>query len=478
MKHFIILISVFFLSSCISLRHNLGRTASKFCFEAAENKIDDKIKNTYKSKILPADFTDERMRGYTDQELDGILDMLGHFKELNYIVWREKTLTEKSRRMLDNNSRTTPDWYANNIQKAYLSKGLIEQAYILQNKYHTSELSELPEQVIIEKSSGKQGWRIFDISDDGKAAIIKDSRLWTGKHIVLSVSWGCEFADAAIETILQNKELKSLFLEFGTILGTTFNLKEQVSWKKQTGMKRVYTRYSDNEIKVLSKLDSPGFYFIQDGAVKHEFDGVFLDEENLGLSKRIKEGIKKFENDNKIDKTDDKINIESTETTNLRNSPFILTYSDFLYKARDWQVLQMINNTILVKGCIISESVSGIAENNSKKEKNKILNDMDFCIKKTEDTSENTRLYNLLKDVRPGHKIEFARSIVTRDGHIISAYAGGIQKDLGRKKAMEIAERLTGTKPEYNTACAVSTDGNGRKTIKPVPRRGWFCAVE
>ena len=78
----------------------------------------------------------------------------------------------------------------------------------------------------------------------------------------------------------------------------------------------------------------------------------------------------------------------------------------------------------------------------------------------------------LLKGVSPSHKIEFARSIITKDGHIISAYLGGIEKDLGKAKAKEIASKLAGQEPQFGTVCEISENAEtGEKTIKAASKK-------
>ncbi len=102
-----------------------------------------------------------------------------------------------------------------------------------------------------------------------------------------------------------------------------------------------------------------------------------------------------------------------------------------------------------------------------------------FCVPDKEHFPKKLSLYLLLKGVSPSHKIEFARSIITKDGHIISAYLGGIEKDLGKAKAKEIASKLAGQEPQFGTVCEISENAEtGEKTIKAASKKGYFCLAE
>ncbi|MBO4556832.1 MAG: hypothetical protein J5706_08735, partial [Elusimicrobiales bacterium] len=378
---------------------------------------------------------------------------------------------------------------AANLQNDYISKGMIENAFALQNKYHNIALPELPDKIIIEKSSGNIGWRVYDIEDKGKTVILKNSIFDKGSHIIMSVSWGCEFAEMAMEVIITNPWLKDVFMRYGSILGKSLNIKSQWDWKQQLGINKVYSRYKDNEIKSLQTLDSPHFFFMQDGEVVYDFSGVFQDEENLGLTKRFKEGLNLLEEAANSGKNQvlnlpniSKENSDVEKKNIKRKSPFFVAYCDFFNKARDWQVLKFLNKMfVLPNNCVAPASVAGIGQNHTTKEMGKIISDIRFCKKnkKEQNLEEAISMFKLLKNVSPSHKVEFAQSIITKDGHIISAYIEGIEKDLGKAKAKKIAAKLAGQEPQFDTVCEISENAEtGEKTIKTASKKGYFCLAE
>ena len=160
-------------------------------------------------------------------------------------------------------------------------------------------------------------------------------------------------------------------------------------------------------------------------------------------------------------------------------SPFALNYESLFKEPGDMYVLNFINGVIVVKGCIHYQSYRAMCWNKSKEDCDNIKKSIRFCVPDKNNSLKPFSIRKLLKGVSPKHKIEFARSIITKDGHIISAYLGGIEKDLGKAKANEIAKKLAGQEPQYDMACEITENAKtGTKTINAVIKKGYFCLAE
>ena len=297
----------------------------------------------------------------------------------------------------------------------------------------------------------------------------------------MSISWNCSFADVAIEAIMTTPELKKIFLEFGSIIGTEFDIKAQQTWKNQLNLDKIYCRFSKEEIKQIATESSPHFFFLKDGKVFYEFSGVFTDEPAIGLLSRFHKGMEavssETENIKPAEKNDNAKKTHSKKTLEKRVSPFFLNYSYFLNRAWDMHTLLFINRINIVNGCVRTTSISALAQNIPPNEFEQNLDDLLFCPKK--DSKINYSVAKILQGVSPAHKIEFARSIITKDGHIISAYIEGIEKDLGKAKAKKIAAKLAGQEPQFDTVCEISENQDtGAKTISPVSKKGYFCVID
>ena len=472
-----------FLCSCSLFSYNAGKIAYKFNLDYAENRIDNA--SIYENKFKDSDFIKDNLKKYSDEQIDYLLDTLSFFSSDKSLEWTEKVLAEKSLREKQSNTPRPYEWYAENLQRDYLRKGKLEKAFELQAKYPELSLSKLPERVITEKSAGNVGWRIYDIAEDGSTVILKDSQLAKGKHIVMYVSWGCEFADMAIEAIMTNPELRQAFIEKGVVIGNYLDIKEHQAWKKELGLKNVYSKYSADEIAPLASKDSPTFLFMSDGKVKYEFDSVFPNEESMGLLTRFRNGLKALSEDDKDSELKTQEISKQAQSAPIkrdkRKSPFFVEYSDYLRLAMDFKVLQFLNKIIISSNCVYSTSLAAIAETNKIADLGRVNNDIEFCPGKTgkPDKTKTFKMFDILKDVSSAHKIEFARSIITKDGHIISAYIEGIEKDLGKAKAKKIAAKLAGQEPQYGTVCEISENAEtGEKTIKAASKKGYFCLAE
>lgn len=90
-------------------------------------------------------------------------------------------------------------------------------------------------------------------------------------------------------------------------------------------------------------------------------------------------------------------------------------------------------------------------------------------------TDGNFTMAVLLEGISPERKTEFARSIITKNGHIISAYIGGLEQETGTVKVRQTAFSIAGRKPLYDTVCRISD--NADKTV-PIAEKGYFCVPD
>ncbi|MBO4556182.1 MAG: hypothetical protein J5706_05420, partial [Elusimicrobiales bacterium] len=418
---------------------------------------------------------------YSDEQIDYLLDIVNTFKNPNALHWYESLFYEKERRIKnDVIKKTSIDWYALILNDLYIDNSMVEKAYAFQAEYPYIDFPKLPDRLVYSKKMGKKGWRVFDLSKDGREATVVSSGFDKGKHIVMSISWDCSFADAAIEAIMTTPKLKKIFLEFGSIVGTKFDIKSQKIWKNQLNMDRIYCRFSKGEIPQIATDLSPHFFFLKDGKVIYEFSSVFSDEPSMGLLSRFDKGMKLISEEtdnNKIFYKNRKENAFSKSTSENRLSPFFVIYKNLLDRAWDMHTLLFINRVNIVNGCIRTTSISALAQNVPTSEFERNLDNILFCQK-----NNDKHLFSLaktLEGVSVPHKIEFARSIITKDGHIISAYLGGIEKDLGKAKAKEIAAKLAGHEPQFDTVCEIAENKDtGAKTLSPVSKKGYFCVID
>lgn len=471
-----------FFTSCVFTSRNAGQIASRALLAEAENL--EEISETYSDAFKNDDFSEKKISKLTDEELDYAWTVVASIKKEYTIPWLENIFKEIEKRLNPANINIFQDkvsWFVS----IYTQFGMWEKAYSLQAKYKQFGIKISPEKLIYGTDAGIEGWRVLTYSQEEKTAEVKYSGLNRGDHLVLFISEGCGFSKMAIESIVKNDKLKKIIAEYGTVITDSFNYQWAEELKRNLKIDRIYSSYSEKEIKGIAGKGSPHMLFLHNGSIVFETGGV--DPENTAeiLLKDFNEGLEALinaKNNNEV--TEDRfingnIIFESRESKDKNTTPLFVDYADYLSKPWDMYVLGYIDTVVVLKGCLRFQSFLAMCWNKSEEDCDNIRNKFRFCVPDKNNSAKPFSIRKLLKGVLPAHKIEFARSIITKDGHIISAYMGGIKKDLGEKKAKEIAQKLAGQSPQFDTACEITENaGTGTKTINAVSKKGYFCLAE
>lgn len=499
---FPVLILLYACSAFNRPERNAGQIAAAALIEDSETEAEVFFRRTapsggykefyerYADTFRDEDFSPEKLSKYTDEELFYLDSAISKLKSVNSIFWLENLFHELEKRSAEKPEYLHKlDSWASWIHLRFMSKGMWDKAYSFKADYPDFDYHSMPERISYGSGMGKKGWRVLEMSADGKTAEVKYSGLDKGKDIVMLVSEGCHYSLDAIKAIETYAELKNAVSKYGTVIADNASYAWQKELGKKLGVKKVYMTYSEDEINSISAEGYPEILFLYNGKNVHRISGVDTRKPDLGFTKEFQEGLAALEKAEKEDKANaDKIRKvisadvkkESQETSPIAElkSPVILNYSGLLKKSLDINVFDFVNNMAVHSGCLISARAA-FCSFISTAECKTIHKQFDYCISDKEHFPKNLSMYLLLKGVSPKHKIEFARSIITKDGHIISAYLGGIEKDLGKAKAKEIASRLAGQEPQFDTVCEIAENAEtGEKTIKAASKKGYFCLAE
>ena len=497
-KHCILIVfAAFALCSCNA--NKSAQISERFAFDSAQN-VDFSSREKfadYAKNLENGDFTKGNLHKCSERDIDYMLDMLSYAKKPEHLELFEKTLEEKASRLPDIDRIS---WYLHILQKSYMDAGLPQKAYALREKYSKAHSISLPEK-LEDLSGGRKGWLAYAIKDGGNTLAIVDTGLDKGEHIVVTGYWGIG-AFGSFGEISQSVWLRRVFFELGTIVADGFSRQWQQLLLEVFPMERIYSRFSHDDMAVLDRPESPTFYFLKDGNIVYSFTGIKKGDETGYLGQHFRKGLVALYGENGADrfsgiekkplpqlKMPEEKDIPQEEFERLAHpkAPFYLDYGKVLERAQPWQALKFINRAEIYKGCLAAGNFSGIAQQYSPEDYDRIAREMDFCkplLGYQAGSRENAKMADLLQGVSPESRIEFARSIITKDGHIISAYLGGIEKDLGKAKAKEIAaeiaKTLAGDNIQYGFSCEIeeSPGGDSPKQLARTEKEGHFCTAE
>jgi len=441
----------------------------------------------YAANLKKRDFTKRRLHKYPDKDIDYMLDMLSYAKKAEHLALFEKTLEEKTARLAD---KASISWYLRILQKRYMNAGMPQKAYELREKYKDVYSIPLPEKYE-DQSGGKKGWRAYALKNRGKILAITDTGLERGEHIVVTGYWGS--ALDSLWEISQSVWLRRVFWELGTVVADGFSMQWQQAWLDSFPIDRIYSVFSYEDMTALDKAESPAFYFLKDGKTVYSFTGIKKGIETSYMGLHFRHGLKALygkdgaERFSGIEKKpvpqlrmpeERDIPQKEFELLSYPKAPYYLDYGKVMEKAQPWQILKFINRTEIYNGCLAAGNFSGMAQHYAPYEYRKIIRGMDFCMPRRgyeAGTDGNFTMAELLEGISPERKTEFARSIITKNGHIISAYIGGLEQEAGTEKTKQIVFSLTGRKPLYDTVCRISD--NADKTV-PIAEKGYFCVPD
>lgn len=490
-KHcFLIVFAAFALCSCNA--NKSAQIAERFAFDSAQN-VDfssrEKFAN-YAENLKKGDFT--KLHKCSESDIDYILDMLSYAKKPEHLELFEKTLEEKASRLSDIDRIS---WYLHILQQSYMDAGLPQKAYALREKYSKAHSISLPEK-LEDLSDGRKGWRAYAIKDSGNTLAIVDTGLDKGEHIVVTGYWGIG-AFESVGEISQSVWLRRVFFELGTIVADGFSRQWQQLWLEVFPMERIYSRFSHDDMAVLDRPESPTFYFLKDGNIAYSFTGIKNGDETGYLGQHFRKGLVALYGENGAGrfsgiekkplpqlKMPEEKDIPQEEFERLAHpkAPFYLDYGKVLERAQPWQALKFINRAEIYKGCLAAGNFSGIAQQYSPEDYDRIAREMDFCkpmLGVGPEAYANLKMTEILENLSPEGRIEFAKSIKTRNGHVISAYIGGLEQVAGTEKARQFAEILSGKKPQYDSTCEITENPEtGEKIVKSVDKKGYFCLAE
>ena len=469
--------------------------AEKFAFDSANDpEFSSREKfPEYAAKLKKNGFSRQALHRYSESGIDYMLDLLAYSKNPEHLDFYEKTLEEKSLRLSE---KSSVSWHLRNIQKAYMNAGMPQKAYDLREKYKKEYSISLPEK-IEDLSGGKKGWRAYSLKDGGKTLAIIDTGLDKGEHIVATGYWG-DGAFNSVADISESVWLRRVFFALGTVVADGFSRQWQQLWLETFPIDRIYSKFSYDEMPIFDRPESPAFYFLKDGKIVYSFAGIEKGNETSYMGSHFREGLKALygeagaERFSGIEKSplpqlkmpeERAIPQEEFEKTAYPETPFYLDYGKILEMSQPWQTLKFINRAEIYKGCLAAGNYSGIAQHYLPEKYQRTAIEMDFCkplLGYQKGSRENAKMADILQGVSPEHRIEFAKSIITKDGHIISAYIGGIEQDLGKEKAAGIAKTLAGDNVQYGVSCEIeeTPGGDSPKQLTRTEKEGHFCFAE
>lgn len=129
---------------------------------------------------------------------------------------------------------------------------------------------------IVEPAFGRrEGPAVFTVSPDGKTLTYKRVDL-TGPMIVSSVSPGCHFSNDAVKLLLEDPKLSKVFKERSiNIESAAYSLEaDDLAAENRKGPLRYDIVYKPSGWKGFDFRGTPHFYFVKDGRVLHEIDGL------------------------------------------------------------------------------------------------------------------------------------------------------------------------------------------------------------
>ncbi len=280
------LLSTFLVTGCAGPEVRFAKTSQDA--SAAGRKHDEDALKKLSGSIKAEDLSLERMRGYSDKAINSIYDALLTMSlylpdEEAYAARLESAFDEKVRR-----GKYAGD-EVERMFNVFTMSGLFNKAVSVKQEFPGTSLPEVPE--IIAADSSSAGWWAYEVSAEGKKAILR-SLPKSGQRLIMVMYPGCEFAEMAADAIFADPELGPIFRANGVMLTRKFEPVDVDLIKKRYNFNAVYIARKSGDFPGISLLRiSPTFYFVKDGQILDKFSGWSNEDGGAYTKNKIREGL-------------------------------------------------------------------------------------------------------------------------------------------------------------------------------------------
>ena len=259
-------------AGCAGSRVTALKTADAVTKESAKDAYDAPTISRLASAFSMDDFSDKRLKLYSDVELNRLYAALSaatfYFPEhADQVAMQENVFKEKSAR------NTCGKSDVRDMYKTYLGARMFDKASAIRKQFPDIKLYSMPEKIISDPLPSVTAWRVYNVPDEGKTIELTASQLGKGPKIAMLILPGCEVSETAMKSILDDPELGPVFRRQGTVLTNRVNAETVALWKSHFGFPEVYLTYKASDFPGFDFDSSPTFYFLVDGKIKYSFTG-------------------------------------------------------------------------------------------------------------------------------------------------------------------------------------------------------------
>ena len=217
------------------------------------------------------DFSAENLGKYSDTGISRVYDALFNvtffFPEQEiYISFQENVLGEKILR----HKQTNPE--IERMHKTYINTRMFEKASALRKQFPDAKFQYVPA-TVLDSTSGETVWRVYDVSPGAEKVILKALPIGVGPKVILGIFPGCPAAEKAMDTIMADPEISTVFKKYGVLLTKRFETKGVLRWREHFNFPEIYIAYKASDFPDFDFTSSPNFYFLRDGKFKFSFSG-------------------------------------------------------------------------------------------------------------------------------------------------------------------------------------------------------------
>lgn len=270
MKKTLLLVSAaLLLAGCASPEKRINKTLE--AASAAEKKRDMAAIDGLSGDIPDAYLLPERLSAYPEETLALLYKTLS--KISFYTPDSEANALKVERAFEEKFRRGT--FEADDVERVYgvlLAARLFGRAKAVQERFPAIIKETLPE-IVVPEPAPAGGWRVYEVSSDGRRARLKTLRVARGAHIIMAMSPGCGVSARAVKEILADPELGPIF-EAGAFLVTRrFDAAGVLETRRDTGLTQVHIAHKSGDFPGVSFMTSPWVFFLKDGKVVYDMRG-------------------------------------------------------------------------------------------------------------------------------------------------------------------------------------------------------------
>lgn len=230
----------------------------------------DKIAGAF-DRIAPADMAPAKLKSYDTRTLELLFEAVALTADMRDRPELTRVLEDIFQEAL---SRGFVGDMITQMHRRYVAERQWGKDRALFQRFPSKE-RELPE--IVEPASvALDGPAAYDVSEDGKRLTLEAVDLVSRPLIVAVVDAGCHFSQDADAAIAADPELASAFAGSAVhIYPAHFELNsDEVAQTNRKGKARVRILYKASGWKGLDFRGTPHFYFLKDGTVVDEIEGM------------------------------------------------------------------------------------------------------------------------------------------------------------------------------------------------------------